>query len=443
MKSFYWLARLLVCLMLTDVLAASEDLSLAPSSDVEPTAYAENSEAPAGCSKCGRQNPPQQQRPWSLFGKCSSLNALGINISGYIQQSMVTDSRNPTNPPASFGTWPGAGFQYRNDEYMFNRLYLGIGRETNTGGDGWDIGGKVDLLYGTDYVFLQARGLETRSDLSPKWNPSTGVGFGGVGLMGLAMPAIYTEVAYNDLKAKLGRFYHPAGFIGFDPVRGILGNTNTYTLIYNSILPVTGMLGEWRANDRLSIGGGFHRGSGNWEDNNNHLNAVGLINWQLRDGKSSIKYVFDIGAEDDDAEQDQFFQSIVVDLKLTEKWTYVFQSHYRNVQNSLTGGGDDNFYSVVNRLAYNVNEKTIVGVRYEWFDDTNGTAIFPPSINPGPGIWHGLSFGGTYKYCPNLWLRPQIRWDWLDADPGVGPGPWGDGTERSRFISSFSVFTFF
>ena len=86
-----------------------------------------------------------------------------------------------------------------------------------------------------------------------------------------------------------------------------------------------------------------------------------------------------------------------------------------------------------------MNEKTIVGVRYEWFDDTNGTAIFPPSINPGPGVWHELAFGGTYKYCPNLWLRPQIRWDWFDADPGVGPGPWGDGTERSRFIASFSV----
>lgn len=124
-----------------------------------------------------------------------------------------------------------------------NRLtYLTIDRPTNTACRGWDVGGKVDLLYGTDYVFLQARGFETRSDLSPKWNSGTGVGFDGVGLMGLAMPQFYAQVACHDASVKFGRFYHPAGFIGFDPVKGVMGNTNTYTLIYNSILPVVGAL---------------------------------------------------------------------------------------------------------------------------------------------------------------------------------------------------------
>ena len=105
-----------------------------------------------------------------------------------------------------------------------------------------------------------------------------------------------------------------------------------------------------------------------------------------------------------------------------------------------SGGGDDSFYSVVNRLAYEVNDKAIIGVRYEWFDDTNGTAVFP---SPGPRIYHGLAVGGTYKWCPNIWLRPQVRWDWFDADSGVAPGPWGDNTYRDRFIASFSLFTFF
>ena len=164
---------------------------------------------------------------------------------------------------------------------------------------------------------------------------------------------------------------------------------------------------------------------GTGRDNNDNFNAVGLVIWRLADHRSSLKYVFDIGAEDDAGANDQYFQSIVADLKLTKKWSYVFQSHYRHVQGALDGGGDDNFYSVVNRLACTINEKTIVGVRYEWFDDANGTAIFPPPINPGPGVWHGLALGGTYKYSPNLWLRPQIRWDWFDADAGVGPGTLG------------------
>ena len=61
---------------------------------------------------------------------------------------------------------------------------------------------------------------------------------------------------------------------------------------------------------------------------------------------------------------------------------------------------------------------------------------------PGPGVWNAVAAGGTYKICPNLWLRPELRWDWFDADAGVGPGPFKDGTERSQFLASFSVFTF-
>ena len=64
-------------------------------------------------------------------------------------------------------------------------------------------------------------------------------------MMGLAMPQLYAELAYSDAKVKLGHFYHPGGFIGFDPVKGIMGNTNTYTLIYNSNLPVTGESVPW------------------------------------------------------------------------------------------------------------------------------------------------------------------------------------------------------
>lgn len=272
MKTFPMLALLFACMLLQCECLVGDDLAADfLSTESEMVAGMETTSGAhirCDCARCCKLSSEGPQKPWSLFGNCCGLNSLGIKIGGYIQQSAVTDSRNPTNPPASFGAWPGAGFLYRNDEYMFNRLYLNIERPTDTSCRDWDIGGKVDLLYGTDYVFLQARGLETRSDLSPKWNPASGVGFGGVGLMGLAMPQLYAEVAYRDTKVKLGHFYHPGGFIGFDPVKGVLGNTNTYTLIYNSNLPVTGALAEWSASDQLTLGGGFHRGSANWEDNN-------------------------------------------------------------------------------------------------------------------------------------------------------------------------------
>ncbi len=443
MKTLYKLALLAGCALLPSDFLMGNNLALGTNSGGYVTAAGvENSggNCKSACPRCGKQPPGGQQRPWSLFGNCCCLNELGIHVGGYLQQSVNTESRNPTNPPAGAGNFPGGGFFYRNDEYMFNRLQLSVDRPTNTGGCGWDIGGHVDLLYGTDYVFLQARGLETHGDMSPKWNASAGSGFGGVGLMGLAIPQLYTEVAYNDLTVKLGHFYHPLGFFGFDPVKGILGNANTYTLFYDSILPVTGGQAKWKMGDRLTIGGGFHRGNANWEDNNNELNGFGSVTWRFRDGESWVEYVFDVGAEDDAGVNQQYLQSIVLKWKLREQLTYVLQSHYGHVENAVPGGGGDDFYSVVNRLAYEINEKWIVGAQYEWFDDTNGTRVWP---SPGPGVWHELAFGANYKYCPNIWLRPQIRWDRFEADPGVGPGPWGDSTKRNRFIASLSLFTFF
>ena len=37
---------------------------------------------------------------------------------------MTTNSRNPTNPAAGAGNRPATSFNYRNDEYMLNSLYL-------------------------------------------------------------------------------------------------------------------------------------------------------------------------------------------------------------------------------------------------------------------------------------------------------------------------------
>ena len=119
----------------------------------------------------------------SLFdcgGRDGFLESLGIDVSGFLWQTVNTNSRNPRNPAAGVGNHPGAGWIYRNDEYQFNRLYLTLSRAPDTSCGQWGVGGQVDLLYGTDYVFLQSRGLETHSDFSNKWNSDTGSGFGGV-----------------------------------------------------------------------------------------------------------------------------------------------------------------------------------------------------------------------------------------------------------------------
>jgi len=217
--------------------------------------------------------------------------------------------------------------------------------------------------------------------------------------MGLALPQAYAKVAHDNVSLTLGHFFHPMGFERYDPVRSIIGNTATYSLFYSELLPVLGVMADWKLSDRVTFTGGFHRGSGNWEDNNNELNGFGAVGLTSSDGQTSLNYVFDIGAEDDAGVNQQYLHSIVFEKNFCDKWTYLFQTDYGFVQNGAGGGQNASWYSVIQALGYAINDQWNVGVRYEWFDDVEGTRVRPA---PGPGVWHETGIGGTYKLTPNF-----------------------------------------
>ncbi|MDH3718845.1 MAG: porin [Planctomycetota bacterium] len=396
-------------------------------------------EASCDCPKCSRE-PMACDDCQKIFKTCGILDQWGISLGGHLQQGVTTNSRNPTNPPAGVGNFPATQWNYRNDEYMLNQLLLTVGRETDTDGCGWDIGGEVDIVYGTDYIFLQSRGLETRGDLTNHWNSDEGVGNDGNGLMGIALPQMYLEVAHDDLTVMLGHFYHPLGYERRVPTENdYYSNTYGFTFSFEQF-QVTGVNADWKLNDRVTIGGGFTRGMENWEDNNDNLNGFGVLNWTSCDDNTSFSFVFDIGKEDDAGRAIRYLHSVIFETEIHDRWSYVFYSDFGFQQDALAGGGTAYWYNIVQYVAYQINPCWTAGIRFEWFDDIDGFIVDP---TPGPGVFYDLTLGLNYKPNDNVILRPEVRWDWFDADPGVGPGPFGDGTERSQFMAAVDViFTF-
>ena len=90
------------------------------------------------------------------------------------------------------------------DEVQFNQVYAVMEKTLKTDGGCWDIGGRIDLLYGSDYIFCESNGFETNPDGSPKWN--------GAVDYGLAMPQIYAEIGNDKVSMKVGRFYTIIGY---------------------------------------------------------------------------------------------------------------------------------------------------------------------------------------------------------------------------------------
>jgi hypothetical protein len=388
-------------------------------------------EANAACDA-----PSCDPDPWKLFGNCSRLEQWGIGINGHLEQGITTNSRNPTNPAAGVGNFPATQMNYRNDEYMFNSLYLTVERKTDTGDCSWDIGGHMDIMYGTNYQFLQSRGLETDRDFSNHWNSGSGSGFGGLGLMGLALPQLYLEAAYNDLTVQLGHFYLPVGYERQIATENTFySNSYGFTFAFETF-QVVGLYANWKPTDGIQIGGGFHRGMGNWVDNNNDLSGFGAVTLAADDGSRSLSFQFSLGNEADVGTQTLYVQSLTFEQEIGDRWSYLVHSNFGFQENVLPGNQTAYWYNVVQEVSYKMNTCWTAGVRFEWFDDMDGYFVAP---TPGPGTFYDLTLGLKYTPSTNWIIRPEIRWDSFDADSGVGPGPFGNGTKRNQFMAASDV----
>src|SRR5436190_16231650 len=181
----------------------------------------------------------------SLSNRCG-LQCRGITAGGYLAQSYVW---NPYQPNDRFNgplTWTD-----RANDYQMNELYFFAGRAANTGGCGTDWGWRTDMLYGTNYRWDTSAGFETH--------------WGNGQFYGLAVPALYAEVAYNDLTIKAGRFISPVGFYTVGQGNNFFSYI-PYTYQYGEPFTHTGIWANYKASDDLVIGGGITHG---WDSSDN------------------------------------------------------------------------------------------------------------------------------------------------------------------------------
>ena len=131
---------------LSDLIPETSDLSSEPS----PTASA--AFQPTGCG-CAAAPAP---KPWTIPQPCC-LQRHGIRIGGWLEQGITFNSVDPgdrSNGPVATNDI--------DSEYQMNQMWMYIDRPVKTDGSGWDIGGHVDIMYGTDWRFGINHGLEDR-----------------------------------------------------------------------------------------------------------------------------------------------------------------------------------------------------------------------------------------------------------------------------------------
>ena len=363
----------------------------------------------------------EEEGPWKLF-QCPWLECRRIDIRGWIDQGFTA---NPYSPQDRFNG--PVGYNDRANEYELNQLYLIGERVTKTDGCGWDIGGRVDLLYGTDRRFPVAYELDS------DWNL-------GQRFYGLVMPQMYADIAVNDLVIRAGHFLAPCGYESVMAPENFF-YSHSYSFLYAQPTTLSGGQLICKIDDQWTANAGIDTGWNDWIAPNGKVNYFGGLNWASEDKKSTLAFEMFLGNTNPvrGVDSDRTHYCLVYTQKLGEKWRYALEHNLGYDTNPFGTGVHGDWLSFANYLFYDVNPCWSFGGRYEWFlddDATVTTRVGPPPAGPWPAHFNTLALGLNYRphASKNVLVRSETRWDWAGDPLPAGQRPFNDGTENNQFL---------
>lgn len=364
----------------------ANDISLvshcsSPLCDSDPSCGCETDGCDGGCdSLCGLGGDCCLGEPFSLFGE-----HCGWTAGGWLQMGYHTNSNGL--------------FNNRPDELQLQQawLYAEKGIDTRCG---FDIGGRVDVLYGTDAQNTQAFGTDP-TGWDNDWDN------GGPNGYGFAMPQAYVEAGYGDFSVKAGHFYT---IIGYEVVTAPDNFFYSHAYTFNNSEPFThtGLLGTYNMSDDVTLYGGYTMGWDSGFDDNGDTFIGGIsadVSCDL-----TLTYATNIGrfneARFNGAEQG-YMHSFVADYSVTDRLNYVFQSDLLDTEDEAGANVRDTF-GINQYLTYQHSDCVGIGGRFEWWNAQNGAAINDADV-------YALTLGVNYRPHANVIVRPEVRWDWDDS----------------------------
>ena len=327
------------------------------------------------------------------------------------QNNFATRNR----PSINVGGWLSGGYTTY-DTGMFNNHPENVdlnqawvyAEKVADGSDGFDMGFRVDYVYGTDGPDTQAFG-NTPDTFDFGWNHG--------GFYGQAIPQAYLEFASGDISVKVGHFFT---LIGYEVVAAPdnFFYSHAYTMFNSEPFTHTGALATADLGD-VTVYGGYVLGWDSGFEDNGGSQFIGGLSFAL--GKYiDLTYIALAGDQGFGTDRSGYNHSVVASVALTDQLTYVL--HHDLVDYSGTTGGEVRAYSVNNYVLYDLSETVGVGLRGEWWS---------PEVAPGDyrDIFQ-FTAGLNLRIADNVVIRPEARYD-HDPDGVVGAPneDWGFGVD--------------
>jgi hypothetical protein len=415
--------------------ASPSDQPAAPAIE-QPAAHGEATNGEANNGEEGEANE-EKEEPRRLIGEIGSTR---INVNGWLDMGITGNTDNPLS------RYNGTLAPNDRNEFQFNQAYLVMERALKTDEHPWDFGGRIDFLYGTDWVYGTSVGFETRPDGSPNWN--------GRNFYGLVMPQVYGEVGYRNLSLKLGRFYTIIGYESLMAPSNFFYSMN-YALRYAEPTTHTGGLFTWKQSDELALYLGGVNGEDRTDGEVDTLAVLTGFAYTPKSKKYTLSFAVMMGGTEPGIRPVQggrtYFDTYFV-YNFSEEFQSVTQWDAGWQQNFDLQGHTADFWSLTQYLFYTINERWKAGLRYDVFVDDQGTRLGGlrfgglPGGNPLPlpsgnaGTVQAVTAGLNYAHNANLRLRPELRWDWYG---GQGLPLFDDRTQNRQFTAAIDLIVLF
>ncbi len=336
--------------------------------------------------------------PISLLGDCCGYSAGGWIQLGYHNRNLQL-------------------FNSRRDDLQLQQAWVYAEKAIDTS-NGFDLGGRIDYLYGTDGPDTQSFGI-ANGHWDNQWDNGPDYGH--------ALPQVYGEAGYGDFSIKFGHFFT---LIGYEVVAAPdnFFYSHAYTMFNSEPFTHTGAVATYNMTEDIDIFGGYVMGwDSGFEDNGDAILAGGSV--QLTDDINVTSTLVTGRFNDANANrvfangsiggtESGFMQSNVASVQLTKKTRYIFQTDILDTEDASDAAVRKTF-GINQYLIKEVSDCLGLGARFEWWNvDSASQGFYGNNVPAMQGDFDvfALTLGTNIRPHANVVFRPEIRWDWVDGN---------------------------
>ncbi|GHT19232.1 hypothetical protein FACS1894189_7930 [Planctomycetales bacterium] len=329
----------------------------------------------------------------------------------------------------------------QNGKVGMNQLYLTLGRRVNTKRDQFDLGGRVDILYGSDYYYTSSLGLETRRtnelgnptmtpiDADPHWNQTHGVRRNGdAAFYGLSLPQAYGELFIPfgyGVTVKAGHFYSGMGYESVMSPNNFF-YSHSYSFMHGLPLTLTGGTADVQLGQYTTAVIGLTQGENVFDSPTDQWSILAGLVVKSKNKKSSLSFLVHTGEQSLREGDNRTSYSLTWKQQLSSRWQYGLEHTFGTEKNGaiLDGWGETRgtarWLSLAQYLQWSWSERFALGLRAEWFQDKGHSRVQRSPVSLGNLEYTGqnyyeITLGANWKPTRYLTIRPEVRYDWSNV----------------------------